>query len=83
MGKPALPNTVYAIHDYTSYVLRKITGSVLILPRRYGFPNPPELYEGAPEQKEKLRKSYERKIAYMKEINGPIWSEPFTRVYTP
>lgn len=45
--------------------------------RRYGFPNPPEQYEGTPEQKEKLRKSYERKIAYMKEINGPIWSESF------
>ncbi|KAI5450239.1 hypothetical protein NCC49_003256 [Naganishia albida] len=65
MGKPALPNTVYAIHDYTSY----------------GFPNPPELYEGAPEQKEKLRKSYERKIAYMKEINGPIWNGEFGPVY--
>jgi hypothetical protein len=50
---------------------------------RYGFPNPPEVYEGTPEQKDKLRKSYERKIAYMKEINGPIWSESALDFFAP
>jgi hypothetical protein len=41
---------------------------------RYGFPNPPEEYIGSQEQKDKLKKSYDRKVQYMKEINGPIWS---------
>ncbi|GHJ89604.1 hypothetical protein NliqN6_6006 [Naganishia liquefaciens] len=65
MGKPALPNCVYAIHDYTSF----------------GFPNPPEVYVGSDKQREILKRSYERKIKYMKEINGPIWNGEFGPVY--
>jgi hypothetical protein len=40
------------------------------------FPNPPEVYVGSDKQREILKRSYERKIKYMKEINGPIWSAP-------
>ena len=41
----------------------------------FGFPNAPEVYTGTDAQKAKLRRSFERKIEYMKKIGGPIWSE--------
>ncbi|KAJ9097496.1 hypothetical protein QFC19_006768 [Naganishia cerealis] len=60
--------------------IRAVDGKhVLFL--EYGFPNPPEEYKGTVEQKDKLKKSYERKIQYMREINGPIWNGEFGPVY--
>ncbi|KAK1754449.1 glycoside hydrolase [Echria macrotheca] len=46
----------------------------------YGFPMG-EPYVGTPEQKEYLRKSYERKVEFMKKHNVPIWNGEFGPVY--
>jgi len=46
-------NSAYSIHDYSVF----------------GFPDAPSLYTGTEEQKARLRKSFERKMAWMKE-NG-------------
>lgn len=54
-----LPNTVYAIHDYSNM----------------GFPAG-QPYTGTAEQKDALRKQYERKVAFMKERNVPV-SRPY------
>ncbi|ETS84594.1 hypothetical protein PFICI_02619 [Pestalotiopsis fici W106-1] len=45
-----------------------------------GFPVP-EQFEGTPEQKEKLRSQFERKAAYMKQQNVPIWNGEWGPVY--
>ena len=61
-----LPNTVYAIHDYSLY----------------GFPsNDGNLYKGNKEQKDKLKSQYERKIEYMRNHNVPVWNGEFGPVY--
>ncbi|KAG7532036.1 hypothetical protein FFLO_03911 [Filobasidium floriforme] len=65
MDHPGLPNTVYACHDYSSF----------------GFPNAPEVYTGTDAQKDKLKRSFDRKIQYMKKIGGPIWNGEFGPVY--
>lgn len=59
------PNTVYSIHDYS----------------QFGFPLAPETYTGSADQKDKLRRQYERKIEYMKEKNVPVWNGEFGPVY--
>ena len=38
-------------------------------------------YEGTDEQKEFLRKSYERKVQFMREHKVPIWNGEFGPVY--
>ncbi|PVH93545.1 glycoside hydrolase family 5 protein [Periconia macrospinosa] len=47
---------------------------------QYGFPGYP-LYEGAEEQKQKLRKQFERKVTFMRSKNVPIWNGEFGPVY--
>jgi hypothetical protein len=51
--KTPLPNAVYACHDYSAY----------------GFPNPPELFTGTPEQEVYHNKNFDRKSQYMRDIN--------------
>ncbi|CUM50058.1 uncharacterized protein AC631_00901 [Debaryomyces fabryi] len=64
--KEVLPNTVYAIHDYSLF----------------GFPsNDEDLYKGNKEQKEKLKSQFERKIEYMRDRNVPVWNGEFGPVY--
>jgi len=63
--KDPLPNSVYAIHDYSNY----------------GFPSSPVVYEGTAEQKERLLSSFQRKIAYQEKIGGPIWNGEWGPVY--
>ncbi|KAF5587807.1 endoglucanase C [Fusarium subglutinans] len=46
----------------------------------YGFPLG-EQYEGTDEQNTKLRKSFERKVQFMREKNVPIWNGEFGPVY--
>ncbi|EJT96664.1 glycoside hydrolase [Dacryopinax primogenitus] len=65
MGRPPMPNSVYAIHDYAGY----------------GFPASHELYTGSAEQKHFLEKQFARKIAYNEEIKGHIWNGEFGPVY--
>ncbi|KAK6541821.1 hypothetical protein TWF694_007601 [Orbilia ellipsospora] len=61
-----LPNTVYACHDYAMM----------------GFPIPGQpLYSGLPEEKEKLRSQFERKVEYMRKAGIPIWNGEFGPVY--
>ena len=45
-----------------------------------GFPGQ-EVFMGTAAQKMKLRKSFERKVAYMREHNIPIWNGEFGPVY--
>lgn len=60
------PNSVYAIHDYSSY----------------GFPNlEGTLYTGSEEEKDKLKQQYERKVDFMKKHNVPVWNGEFGPVY--
>jgi len=54
-----LPNTVYACHDYSAY----------------GFPNPPEKFEGTPEQIKYHQDQFRERTEYMEKINGPVWGE--------
>ncbi|GHJ89172.1 hypothetical protein NliqN6_5574 [Naganishia liquefaciens] len=63
--KEALPNSVYACHDYSNY----------------GFPNPPQEYTGSEEQKAKLQRSFDRKVEFMRRVGGPIWNGEFGPVY--
>jgi aryl-phospho-beta-D-glucosidase BglC (GH1 family) len=61
-----LPNSVYAMHDYAML----------------GFPIPGQApYSGTDAQKTKLSKSFERKVAFMREKNVPIWNGEFGPVY--
>jgi hypothetical protein len=80
--KSALPNSVYACHDYSNY----------------GFPNPPEEYtvsptpsgielsltllsKGSDDQKARLQRSFDRKVEFMRRVGGPIWNGEFGPVY--
>jgi hypothetical protein len=45
-----------------------------------GFPSQPQ-YEGTNEQKTKLRKSFERKVEFMRKNGVPIWNGEFGPVY--
>jgi hypothetical protein len=54
--------------------LTRRTDSIPLLGRSFGFPNAPEVYTGTDAQKDKLKRSFDRKIQYMKKIGGPIWS---------
>lgn len=56
---------VYACHDYS----------------RYGFPLSKETYVGDDEQKLRVKKSYLKKVEWMKENNLPIWNGEFGPVY--
>lgn len=56
-------NSVYAIHDYCGF----------------GFPNRIGRYQGLPEQDAYIRRMYDRKVAFMKEHNVPIWNGKFVR----
>jgi aryl-phospho-beta-D-glucosidase BglC (GH1 family) len=60
-----MPNTVYAIHDYSNY----------------GFPNTSEPYKGTEDQKKKLESQYQRKIEYMAKLGVPVWNGEFGPVY--
>jgi hypothetical protein len=51
-------NSVYAIHDYCGF----------------GFPNRIGRYQGQKEQDEYIRRMYDRKTAFMKQHNVPIWN---------
>lgn len=63
--KKAYANTVYSIHDYSNF----------------GFPRATEPYTGSPEQQEKLKQQYERKVEYMKERDVPVWNGEWGPVY--
>lgn len=52
------PNSVYAIHDYCGF----------------GFPNRIGRFQGEKEQEQYIRRMYERKAAFMKKHNVPIWN---------
>lgn len=61
-----LPNSVYACHDYAMQ----------------GFPVPGlEPYDGRQEHKDRLRRQFERKVAYMRQKGVPIWNGEFGPVY--
>ena len=61
-----IPNTVYSIHDYSTY----------------GFPNlEGALYTGSEEEKSKLKSQYNRKIEYQSEYKVPVWNGEFGPVY--
>lgn len=61
-----LPNSVYAIHDYSLE----------------GFPHADgSLYTSDEGAKAKLKKSYLRKVEYMKRNNVPVWNGEFGPVY--
>ncbi|KAH7353485.1 glycoside hydrolase superfamily [Plectosphaerella cucumerina] len=58
-------NSVYAIHDYCGF----------------GFPNRIGRYQGQKEQDEYIRRMYDRKTAFMKQHNVPIWNGEFGPIY--
>ncbi|TEB18768.1 glycoside hydrolase [Coprinellus micaceus] len=58
-------NTAYSIHDYSLF----------------GFPNPPELYTGTDEQKHRLKRSYQKKRAWMDERGLCVWNGEWGPVY--
>ncbi|KAK6461970.1 endo-1,4-beta-glucanase [Scheffersomyces coipomensis] len=61
-----IPNSVYSIHDYSTY----------------GFPNiEGTLYTGSEVEVSKLKQQYERKVEYHKEHNVPVWNGEFGPVY--
>lgn len=61
-----LPNSVYACHDYAML----------------GFPIPGQApYAGTNEQKAKLRRQFDRKAAFMRAKNVPVWNGEFGPVY--
>lgn len=59
------PNAAYAIHDYSLY----------------GFPNPPELYDRTEEQRRRMKRSYEKKRAWMDERGLCVWNGEWGPVY--
>ncbi|KAF4464983.1 murein transglycosylase [Fusarium albosuccineum] len=59
------PNSVYTIHDYCGF----------------GFPNCIGRYQGLKEQDDYIRKMYDRKSAFMKEHNVPVWNGEFGPIY--
>ncbi|KAI5781410.1 glycoside hydrolase superfamily [Geopyxis carbonaria] len=58
-------NTVYSVHDYSTY----------------GFPLSRETYTGTDEQRARIKRGYERKVAWMKANNLPIWNGEWGPVY--
>ncbi|KAK6457490.1 endo-1,4-beta-glucanase [Scheffersomyces xylosifermentans] len=61
-----IKNAVYSIHDYSTFGFPNIAGT---------------LYEGTEAQKTKLQTQYERKIAYQKKYNVPVWNGEFGPVF--
>lgn len=48
----------------------------------FGFPEPVgQRWKGTPEQKDKVVSSYERKVAFSKKTNTPIWVGEFGVAY--
>ncbi|KZP22907.1 glycoside hydrolase family 5 protein [Athelia psychrophila] len=58
-------NTSYSIHDYSVY----------------GFPKAPDAYVGSAEQQRRLRRSYEKKRAWMDERGLCVWNGEWGPVY--
>ncbi|KAF8152297.1 glycoside hydrolase [Crassisporium funariophilum] len=58
-------NTGYSIHDYSSY----------------GFPSSPQEYVSSDEQKRRLKRSYEKKRAWMDERGLCVWNGEWGPVY--
>jgi len=58
-------NVAFSIHDYSTF----------------GFPSSPELYEGTPEQKAKMKAVYTRKRAWMDERGLCVWNGEWGPVY--
>ncbi|KAL4886495.1 putative cellulase [Aspergillus karnatakaensis] len=46
----------------------------------FGFPGQ-ERYTGTEEQKEKLKRSFERKVKFMRQVGVPVWNGEFGPVY--
>ncbi|KAI0364642.1 glycoside hydrolase [Pilatotrama ljubarskyi] len=59
------PNAAYAIHDYSVY----------------GFPDAPEPYARTEEQRRRMRRSYEKKRAWMDERGLCVWNGEWGPVY--
>ncbi|TDL17107.1 glycoside hydrolase family 5 protein [Rickenella mellea] len=59
-------NSAYSIHDYTEF----------------GFPSSKETYSSTDEQRKRIRKSYEKKKAWMDERGLCVWNGEFGPVYT-
>ncbi|CAH0058137.1 unnamed protein product [Clonostachys solani] len=59
------PNSVYAVHDYCGF----------------GFPNRIGRFQGHKDQEQYIRRMYDRKVAFMKEHNVPIWNGEFGPIY--
>jgi len=58
-------NTAYSIHDYSTF----------------GFPSSPEKYVSSDEQRRRLRRSYEKKRAWMDERGLCVWNGEWGPVY--
>ncbi|KAJ7069552.1 glycoside hydrolase [Mycena amicta] len=58
-------NTAYSIHDYSPF----------------GFPAAHEVYRGLPEQRERMRSTYERKRAWLDERGLCVWNGEWGPVY--
>ncbi|KAF3158246.1 Endo-1,4-beta-xylanase 5, variant 2 [Orbilia oligospora] len=58
-------NVVYSVHDYS----------------RYGFPASKEWYTGSEEQKQQVRKNYNKKVEWMLQNNLPVWNGEWGPVY--
>ncbi|KAF6802047.1 endoglucanase c [Colletotrichum sojae] len=61
------PNSVYAVHDYCGF----------------GFPNRIGRYQGSSDQDAYIRQMYDRKVAFMKEHNVPIWNGRLSGEFGP
>ena len=59
------PNSAYSIHDYSVY----------------GFPSAPEPYAQTEDQKRRMRRSYEKKRAWMDERHLCVWNGEWGPVY--
>jgi aryl-phospho-beta-D-glucosidase BglC (GH1 family) len=59
------PNSAFAIHDYSLY----------------GFPKSPEPYARTPEQKKRMKRSYEKKRQWMDEKGLCVWNGEWGPVY--
>lgn len=58
-------NVVYSVHDYSNY----------------GFPMSRELYNGSEDHKARVKRSYQKKVQWMKDNNLPIWNGEWGPVY--
>ncbi|KAH7103444.1 glycoside hydrolase [Auriculariales sp. MPI-PUGE-AT-0066] len=59
-------NSAYSIHDYSIF----------------GFPDAPSVYSGQEDQKRRLRRSFERKMEWMKEHGLAVWNGEWGPVYS-